>query len=43
MPSERWVSDFESGSGSGKEEGDEVEVNTPGGTKHYEIIKIEYN
>ena len=26
----------------GKEEGDEVEVNTPGGTKHYEIIKIEY-
>ena len=27
----------------GKEEGDEVEVNTPGGTKHYEIIKIEYN
>tara|TARA_Y100001968_G_scaffold103702_1_gene93710 strand:- start:1983 stop:2453 length:471 start_codon:yes stop_codon:yes gene_type:complete len=27
----------------GKEEGDEVEVNTPGGTKHYEIIKIEYH
>ena len=27
----------------GKEEGDEVEVNTPGGIKHYEIIKIEYN
>ncbi len=27
----------------GKEEGDEVEVNTPGGVKHYEIIKIEYN
>ena len=27
----------------GKEEGDEVEVNTPGGTKHYEIIKIQYN
>ena len=27
----------------GKEEGDEVEVNTPGGTKHYEILKIEYN
>ena len=27
----------------GKEEGDEVEVTTPGGTKHYEIIKIEYN
>ena len=26
----------------GKEEGDEVEVNTPGGTKHYEVIKIEY-
>ena len=27
----------------GKEEGEDVEVNTPGGTKHYEIIKIEYN
>ena len=27
----------------GKEEGDEVEVNTPGGVKHYEIIKIEYS
>ena len=27
----------------GKEEGDEVEVNTPGGIKHYEIMKIEYN
>ena len=27
----------------GKEEGDEVEVNTPGGTKNYEIIKVEYN
>ena len=26
----------------GKEEGDEVEVNTPGGLKHYEIIKVEY-
>ena len=26
----------------GKEEGDEVEVNTPGGTKHYEVIKIAY-
>ena len=25
-----------------KEEGDEVEVNTPGGLKHYEIIKVEY-
>ncbi|MFL2800454.1 MAG: transcription elongation factor GreA [Paracoccaceae bacterium] len=26
----------------GKEEGDEVEVITPGGNKHYEVIKIEY-
>ena len=26
----------------GKEEGDEVEVKTPGGTKSYEVIKITY-
>tara|TARA_B100001250_G_scaffold405521_1_gene423112 strand:+ start:434 stop:928 length:495 start_codon:yes stop_codon:yes gene_type:complete len=26
----------------GKEEGDEVEVRTPGGTKNYEIVKIIY-
>ena len=26
----------------GKEEGDEVEVRTPGGTKSYEVIKITY-
>ena len=26
----------------GKEEGDEVEVKTPGGTKTYEVVKIEF-
>ncbi len=26
----------------GKEEGDSVEVRTPGGTKHYEIVSVEF-
>ena len=26
----------------GKEMGDSVEVRSPGGTKHYEITKVEY-
>ena len=26
----------------GKEEGDSVEVRTPGGTKDYEILKVAY-
>jgi len=26
----------------GKDEGDSVEVRTPGGEKNYEILKIEY-
>ncbi|MFC1659042.1 transcription elongation factor GreA [Pseudomonadota bacterium] len=27
---------------TGKDEGDEVEINTPGGTKDYEILKVEF-